>query len=338
MEKDRNRKLKLLKLLELLRQETDEQHPMKTTDICQRLESMDISCDRRILASEIQTLCEQGYEIQQCQVGRAKGYYIDDRAFSVPELRMLIDAVEASQLLTDKKTQELIDKIVRLSGDRQAEILKSSIVRFNTAKPTNERIYYTIEALERAIRLKKKVTLRYFHLNEHREKVYRSENGIHTVEPIALVYNNDRYYLTCYNPTADRNYNYRLDRIEWVEILDDKISKNAVIRSRSVAKYTAQVFRMYGGTPEKVTLLFDAHMIDYIYEKFGMDTKIWPCGESQYTARVYVQLSPTFYGWLFQFAGKLKIIAPEGACREYKEMLKSQWNNHYDLIQSSENI
>lgn len=214
MERDKNRKLKLLKLLEILQRETDEQHPMKTTDICRRLEDMDISCDRRILASEIQTLCEQGYEIQQCQVGRAKGYFIDDRAFSVPELRMLIDAVEASQLLTEKKTQELIDKIVRLSGDRQAEILKSSIVRFNSAKPTNERIYYTIEALEKAIREKKKVTIRYFHLNEHREKVYRSENGIHTVEPIALVYNNDRYYLTCYNPTADRNYNYRLDRIE----------------------------------------------------------------------------------------------------------------------------
>jgi len=326
MERDKNRKMKLLKLLEILQKETDEQHPITTAELCQRLESMDISCDRRILASEIQTLCEQGYEIQQCQVGRAKGYFIDDRIFSVPELRMLIDAVEASQLLTEKKTQELIDKIVRLSGDRQAEILKSSIVRFNSAKPTNERIYYTIEALEKAIREKKKVTIRYFHLNEHREKVYRSENGIHTVEPIALVYNNDRYYLTCYNPTADRNYNYRLDRIEWVEILDEKISKNAIIRSRSVAKYTAQVFRMYGGTPEKVTLLFDAQMIDYIYEKFGMDTKICPCGETQYTARVDVQLSPTFWAWLFQFAGKMRIAAPETAVQQYKEMMQQTLN------------
>jgi len=141
-----------------------------------------------------------------------------------------------------------------------------------------------------------------------------------------LVYNNDRYYLTCYNPTADRNYNYRLDRIEWVEILDEKISKNAIIRSRSVAKYTAQVFRMYGGTPEKVTLLFDAQMIDYIYEKFGMDTKICPCGETQYTARVDVQLSPTFWAWLFQFAGKMRIAAPETAVQQYKEMMQQTLN------------
>jgi len=322
MERDKNRKLKLLKLLEILQRETDEQHPMKTTDICRRLEDMDISCDRRILASEIHTLCEQGYEIQQCQVGRAKGYFIDDRAFSVPELRMLLDAVEASQLLTEKKTQELKDKIINLSNDRQAEMLKSTVVRFNSAKSANERIYHTIEALEEAIRKKKKVTIRYFHLNECREKVYRSENGIHTVEPIALVYNNDKYYLTCYNPVADKNYNYRLDRIEWVEILKEKISKNAVIRSRSVAKYTAQVFKMYGGETVNVTLAFNAHMIDYIYEKFGMETKIFPLDNEEFTTNVDVQLSPTFWGWLFQFTGQMRITAPEWACDEYAEMLK----------------
>lgn len=322
MERDKNRKLKLLKLLEILQRETDEQHPMKTTDICRRMEDMDISCDRRILASEIQTLREQGYEIQQCQVGRAKGYFIADRAFKVPELRMLLDAVEASQLLTEKKTQELKDKIVSLSSDKQAEILKSTVVRFNSAKSTNERIYHTIGTLEEAIRKKKKVTIRYFHLNEQREKVYRSENGIHTVEPIALVYNNDKYYLTCYNPVADKNYNYRLDRIEWVEILKEKINKNAVIRSRSVAKYTAQVFKMYGGETVNVTLAFDAHMIDYIYEKFGMETKIFPLDNEEFTTNVDVQLSPTFWGWVFQFTGKMKITAPEWVREEYIEMLK----------------
>lgn len=282
---------------------------------------MNISCDRRTLATDVQTLNEQGYEVQSCQVSKAKGYYIADRSFNIPELKVLIDAVEASHLLTESKTQELIDKIAALAGSNQAEVLKSSIVRFNATKPTNEYIYYTVQTLEKAIREKKKVTIHYFHLNERREKVYRSENGIHTVEPIALVYNNDRYYLTCYNPKADRNYNYRLDRIEKVEILDEKISKNAVIRSRSVAKYTAQVFKMYGGKAEKITLQFDSQMIDYIYEKFGLDTKIRSCGDDQFTAKIEVQLSPTFYAWVFQFTGKMRIIAPEWVCDEYMGML-----------------
>lgn len=322
MKSENCQKIKLLKLLELLRQETDEQHPMTTNEICRRLNAMNISCDRRTLATDVQTLNEQGYEVQSCQVSKAKGYYIADRSFNIPELKVLIDAVEASHLLTESKTQELIDKIAALAGSNQAEVLKSSIVRFNATKPTNEYIYYTVQTLEKAIREKKKVTIHYFHLNEHKEKVYRSENGIHTVEPIALVYNNDRYYLTCYNPTADRNYNYRLDRIEKVEILNEKISKNAVIRSRSVAKYTAQVFKMYGGESEKITLQFDLQMIDYIYEKFGLDTKIRSCGDDQFTAKVEVQLSPTFYAWVFQFAGKMRIIAPEWVCDEYMEMLK----------------
>ncbi len=322
MKSENCQKIKLLKLLELLRQKTDEQHPMTTNEICRRLNEMNISCDRRTLATDVQTLNEQGYEVQSCQVSKAKGYYINDRSFNIPELKVLIDAVEASHLLTESKTLELIEKIAALAGSNQAEVLKSSIVRFNTTKPTNEYIYHTVQTLETAIREKKKVTIHYFHLNERREKVYRSENGIHTVEPIALVYNNDKYYLTCYNPVADKNYNYRLDRIEWVEILKEKISKNAIIRSRSVAKYIAQVFKMYGGVPEKVTLLFDAQMIDYIYEKFGIETRICECGDDQFTAMVDVQLSPTFFGWLFQFAGKMKITAPERACVEYTEMLK----------------
>ena len=326
MKSENCQKIKLLKLLELLRQETDEKHPLTTNEICRRLNAMNISCDRRTLATDVQTLNEQGYEIQSCQVCKAKGYYIADRRFSIPELKMLIDAVEASHLLSEKKTQELIEKIAALGGSKQAEVLTSNIVRFNTVKPTNECIYYTIQILEEAIREKKKVTIHYFHLNERREKVYRSENGIHTVEPIALVYNNDRYYLTCYNPKADRNYNYRLDRIEKVELLNEPISSRAKIRSRSVAKYNAQVFKMYGGETVKVTLVFDARMIDYIYEKFGMDTKIRPCKDDSFTANVEVQLSPTFWGWLFQFTGQMKITAPEWVCDEYMGMLRKAIN------------
>ena len=323
MNPENYRKLKLLKLLELLRQETDENNPMVTNEICRRLMEMDIVCDRRTLAMDIKLLNEQGYEIQSCQVCKAKGYYIADRSFNIPELKVLIDAVEASHLLTESKTQELIEKIAALGGSKQTEVLTSNIVRFNTVKPTNECIYYTIQILEEAIREKKKVTIHYFHLNERREKVYRSENGIHTVEPIALVYNNDRYYLTCYNPKADRNYNYRLDRIEKVELLDEPISSKAKIRSRSVAKYNAQVFKMYGGETVKVTLVFDAQMIDYIYEKFGMDTKIRPCEDDSFTANVEVQLSPTFWGWLFQFTGQMRITAPEIAVQQFKEVLKN---------------
>lgn len=134
---DNCQKIKLLKLLELLTQETDEDHPMRTNEICERLENMGISCERRTLANDIKTLNEYGYEIMSCRVGKGKGYYVEDRSFSIPELKVLIDAVQGSNPITEKKTDELINKIAGLSGSRRSELLKRNAVRFNTIKHSN---------------------------------------------------------------------------------------------------------------------------------------------------------------------------------------------------------
>lgn len=136
-------KIKLLKLMELLRQETDELHPLSTNEICNRLNTMGISCERRTLAKDISLLNEQGFEVMWCRVGKEKAYYVEDRSFSVPELKILIDAVQAANFITDKKSIELIDKISALGGSHRADILKNNIVCFNTRKHSNETIYYT---------------------------------------------------------------------------------------------------------------------------------------------------------------------------------------------------
>lgn len=142
MAQDNCQKIKLLKLLELLRQETDEQHPLPTNTLCAKLGAMGITCDRRTLAKDIALLNDQGYEVMWTWVGKAIGYYIEDRSFSVPELKILIDAVQAASFITDKKTAELIDKIADLGGSYRADIMKSNMVCFNTRKHSNEAIYY----------------------------------------------------------------------------------------------------------------------------------------------------------------------------------------------------
>ena len=165
-------KYKLLKLLELLRQETDEQHPLSTSQICNKLGEMGISCERRTLTKDIAVLNELGYEVMWNWVGKEKGYYIEDRSFSVPELKILIDAVQAASFVTEKKTTELIDKIAALGGSHKADILKSNMVCFNTRKHSNESIYYSVGFLEDAIKQQKKVIFYYYDLNENGEKVY----------------------------------------------------------------------------------------------------------------------------------------------------------------------
>lgn len=320
MAQDNYRKIKLLKLLDMLRQETDEQNPLSTTQICAKLGQMGIVCDRRTLPRDIAILNEQGYEIMSLMVGHDKCYYVEDRSFSVPELKILIDAVQAASFITDKKTAELVDKIASLGGTHRAEILKSNMVCFNTRKHSNEQIYYNVDTLERAIQDNKKVIFYYFNLDENGNKAYRRDHHHYVVEPIALVFNEDNYYLVSYSARHDGTANYRLDRMEAVEIIDEDICEKAIALRESVSGYTEQVFKMYGGETVEVVLEFSDNLIGAVYDKFGEETQMTRVADDKCTAAVKVQVSPVFWGWLFQFGKQMKILSPEGVSQEYKQL------------------
>ena len=318
MAQDNCQKIKLLKLYELLRQETDEQHPMTTMTIIDRLGKMGISCERRTLAKDMAILNEQGYEVMFRWIGKEKGYYIEDRSFSVPELKILIDAVQAASFVTGKKTAELIEKIADLGGGHRADILKGNMVCFNTRKHSNESIYYNVGFLEDAIQQQKKVIFYYFDLNEHGEKVYRRDGHHYVVEPIGLVFNEDNYYLMVYSSRHDGTANYRVDRMEKVEIIDEPVCEKALQLRETVDCFTEQAFKMYGGQPVDVTLQFDHKLIGVVYDKFGEDTKMIRLNSETCVATVKVQVSPTFWGWIFQFGKQMQITSPNEMIEEYK--------------------
>lgn len=321
MAKDNCQKIKMLKLMEILRQETDEQHPLRATEICNRLISIGITCDRRTLTKDIALLNEQGFEVMSTMIGHEKGYYIDDRSFSVPELKILIDAVQAAGFVTKKKTAELIEKIAALGGSHCAEILKSNMVNFNTRKHTNEAIFYNIDYLEDALEHNKKVLFRYYDLDANGRKVYRRDAHHYVVEPIGLVFNEDNYYLMGFSTRHDNTANYRVDRMDSVEIIDENISEKALELRRSVVGYTDQVFKMYGGQPTQITIRFSNKLIGAVYDRFGENTKMIPIGENECAATVMVQVSPTFWGWLFQFADQMRVISPDSIIQQYQEQL-----------------
>ena len=318
MAQDNCQKIKLLKLYELLRQETDEQHPMTTMTIIDRLGKMGISCERRTLAKDMAILNEQGYEVMFRWIGKEKGYYVEDRSFSVPELKILIDAVQAASFVTGKKTAELIEKIADLGGGHRADILKGNMVCFNTRKHSNESIYYNVGFLEDAIQQQKKVIFYYFDLNEHGEKIYRRDGHHYVVEPIGLVFNEDNYYLMVYSSRHDGTANYRVDRMEKVEIIDEPVCEKALQLRETVDCFTEQAFKMYGGQPVDVTLQFDHKLIGVVYDKFGEDTKMIRLNSETCVATVKVQVSPTFWGWIFQFGKQMQITSPNEMIEEYK--------------------
>lgn len=323
MAQDNYRKIKLLKLLDMLRHETDEQHPLSTTQICTKLGHMGIVCDRRTLPRDIATLNDQGYEIMSVMIGHDKCYYVEDRSFSIPELKILIDAVQAASFITDKKTAELVEKIASLGGTHRAEILKSNMVCFNTRKHSNEHIYYNVDTLERAIQNNKKVIFYYFNLDENGNKVYRRKHHHYVVEPIALVFNEDNYYLISYSSRHDGTANYRVDRMEAVEIIEEDICEKAISLRNSVSGYTEQAFKMYGGESVEVVLEFDDALIGVVYDKFGEDIQTKRVSDNKCTATVTVQISPVFWGWLFQFAGNMNVISPTHITSRYHELAHS---------------
>ena len=316
------KKIKLLRLMEIFRQETDEDNPMLATTVCKRLEEKGVMCDRRTLTRDIAILNEFGYEVMSTMVGHEKAYYVVERSFDVPEIKILIDAVQAASFVTEKKAAELVEKIAALGGALRAEILKQSIVCFNTRKHSNEQIYYNVDRLEEAIYKNKKVIFLYYDLNEHGEKVFRRDGHHYVVEPIALVFNEDNYYLTCYSSRHDGTSNYRVDKMASVEIIDEDITEKAMELRATVGGYTEQVFKMYGGELVKVTLEFNDKLIGVVYDKFGENVKMVRTGEHTIVASVDVRISPTFWGWLFQFSDQMKILSPSNVAEEYKAQAK----------------
>ena len=329
MPQENCQKIKLLKLMEILRQETDEDHPLKTTAICEKLLAMNIKCDRRTLHLDMKLLNQQGYEVMSLLIDHERAYYIADRSFSVPEIKILIDAVQAASFVTDKKTTELIDKIAALGGSNRAAILNDNIVHFNTRKHRNECIYYNVDTIEEAIHTDRKIIFRYFDIDENGERVYRRDGHHYVVEPVALVFNEDNYYLVTYSTRHEGTANYRVDRMEQVEIIDEDLTDKAKELRESVAGYTESVFKMYGGQPENVTLQFDQKLMGAVYDKFGEGTKMLRINDTTCVAAVKAQISPTFWGWLFQFGGRMTINSPEELKEEYKKQAAALLQEHW---------
>jgi len=317
MAQENTNKIKLLKLMEILRQETDEAHPISRKALVERIAAEGISCDIRTLSKDISVLNDFGYEVMINKVDHEKYYYVADRSFDVPEIKILIDAVQAASFITDKKTETLITKLAALGGSHQAAIIESNLVHFNTRKHTNECIYYNVDALEKAIQQDRKVIFKYFDIDENGERKYRRDGHHYVVEPIALVFNEDNYYLVSYSSRHDGTSNYRVDRMDSVEIIEDGITDRALELRNGVAGITESAFKMYKGQQEDITLEFDDKLAGAVYDKFGEDTKMLRVNENTLLAAVKVQISPTFWGWVFQFGGKMRINGPEAIKEEY---------------------
>ena len=318
-------KIKLLKIWEILNRKTDEQHPITTQELIAELNILGITADRRTIYTDIDSLQEFGYEIQNKRRNHDMVYWLPKRQFDLPEIKIIMDCIYSSKFVTASKTEELIDKLADLGGSGRGDLLKRNAVHFNAVKHSNESIYEIVDVLERAIESKKKVSFNYFLLNQSGERVYKHNNKLYVEEPLAMVCNDGNYYLLCYRSEEEYENHiktFRVDRIDNISLSEEDISKEGKTALRKAKQYPLQAFKMYGGPLRRVTLKFDESLIGVIYNKFGEKTVIKKSGD-KFTASVQVQISPTFWGWIMQFPTTMKIKSPEDLKEQYRDWVMS---------------
>ena len=319
MERNNRTKIKLVKMLEILRRETDDDNPITTPQLIAKLTEEGIPCDRRTVYADIKALNDNGFEvITVTSPGKPSGYYVADRSFDLPEIRILMDAVTAASFITNKKTTVLLDKIADLAGSHRGELLINNLIEYNTTKHSNEVVFYNIDEIERAITSGKKIGFSYFDYDENLNRVFRRDGKKYYVNPISMVYTMDNYYLVCYDDFHPTINHYRIDRMTGVFVTRHDILKNDLSESFNLKAHHKEVFGMFTGREETVGLEFDNGLIGSVMDKFGEDIKLKKVGDK---VRLYetVQISPQFFSWVCGFGSKMKVVAPDSLVKEVKE-------------------
>lgn len=328
-------RIRLLRIWEILQRETDEEHPMGTETLREKLLEGGIECHRSTLYEDIKLLNENGYEILTRR-GRSNQYYVMDRSFSTPEVHILMDAVQAASFITEKKTAELVDKISELAGSQKGLVLKKNIVQFNTTKSTNESIYYSVSEIVTAINNRQKIIFLYFDYDSNHNRVYRKNGHHYVVSPFATIFADGHYYLVIYDNRYNKLTHYRIDRMEKVEMIEDHADMPPDELAFDIVNHKKQLFGMFSGETTAVTIEMDRFLLDAVFDLFGDKTRIISNGENTVRFTVDVQVSDLFFGWCCSFGTKLKLLGPEATVEQFKEYTQGVIN-HYNNERNESN-
>lgn len=310
-------KKRLLMLIKLLQDHTDEEHPVSTRDIMAYYKENGMSSDRKTLDADIKLLQEQGFDLIKIKSSPNK-YYIASREFELPELKLLIDAVQSSRFITEKKSRELSKKLAGLASAEQAKELDRHTGVNGRAKSTNEQQLYTVDTITKAINEKKKIRYQYQEYDGKKRKILRNDGEVYVLSPYMLYWNEDFYYVVGYSDKRECITAFRVDRIVNIEMTDAKAVKRP--KGFNISNYSDSIFGMYSGPETEVELECRNNLMKYIIDRFGEKIKVRPTENGTFLTTVTVELSPVFYGWVFQFGGGIKIISPKSAVKQYDEM------------------
>jgi len=326
MPTSQNQKMKLVYLMKILQERTDENHSLTVQELIIALNEYGVEAERKSIYSDMESLRQYGLNIET-RKSKKFGYYIASRQFELPELKLLVDAVQSSRFITQRKSNMLIQKLSSLTSSHQAKELSRQVVTANRPKAINESVYYNIDSIHTAINDGKKVSFKYFDYDLRKARAYRKAGESYTQTPLALCWNDDKYYLICYSSKYDSIINFRIDRMSGVSVCEENADR-FYKKNFNVSEYVRQTFGMYGGETVSARLRFDKMSVNSVLDHFGADIKLNIAGDC-FEIDIDISPSPVFLSWIAQFGANAEIISPESmrvAMRELITELNEKYN------------
>lgn len=300
-------KLKLLHVMNYLLQNSDEEHPITVNQMIQYLESNGIAAERKSIYDDIEALRTFGMDIEECKRGRVFGYYVASRTFELPELKLLVDAVQSSKFLSERKSMQLIAKLETLASGYAAGSLRRQVTVAGRVKTMNESVYYSVDLLHEAIQKNSRITFRYFDYDLNGSRRYRP--GLYTASPYALCWQDENYYLIAHSERHGLTH-YRVDKMASISMTGQPRYMDAQTRELDLTEYGKNVFGMFAGSREQLRLRFDRSLAGVVIDRFGRGTPCVPDGPDAFICTVEVAVSPNFFGWLASFGARAQLLSP----------------------------
>ncbi|MDO4733091.1 MAG: WYL domain-containing protein [Bacillota bacterium] len=316
--KNAGQKLKILYLMKILQEQTDEEHKLSMPQLIEELARLGLRAERKSIYDDLEALRSFGLDVEYSP-GAGGGYYIANRAFQLPELKLLVDSVLASKFITSRKTSELVEKLEKLASVHQARELNRQVLVNGRSKSMNESVYYNVDSIHSAINQDLQISFRYFDYTVEKSRCYRRNGACYVVSPLALLWEEEKYYLIAYESEKEKLKHYRVEKMEGIRLLDAARQGLDVFPAEELPCYSKKFFSMFGGEERELCLRFSNQLVGVVLDRFGKDIPLLKDGDSHFRINVSLQMSPQFYGWVFSLGKGISILSPQDVLDAFRQ-------------------
>ena len=319
MPKGKNQKFKLYRLAQIMLERTDDEHYITMPEIMEALGEYEVTAERKSIYNDLNDLSVLGIEVEGEPAGNRYHYRVASRPFELPELKLLVDAIQSSKFITEKKTNELIKKLEKLVSRYDAQKLQRQVYVSGRVKTMNEKIYYAVDTIHNAISENRQIAFQYYQWNAKKQMELRHGGEHYQVSPWGLLWDDENYYLIGYDSREQKIKHYRVDKMLDIRMSEETREGREHFKKLDMADYAKKSFGMFGGKEEKVKLLVHNSLAGVMIDRFGRDVMLIPADKDHFTLNVDVYVSRQFLGWVFSLGEMVKILGPEEVVREMRE-------------------